>query len=486
MPIIRSFFVRNRILASAILMGITLGVTTLPAKAELPDFTRLIETSDNAVVNISTSRTPKTQEHVIEQGGPHEELPPGPFQDFFRHFMEEMQPPERRHNAHSLGSGFIISPDGYIVTNNHVVEDADEIEIRLEDGRYFLAKVIGTDERSDLALLKIEASDLPTLKFGSSEHLKVGEWVVAIGSPFGFEHSATSGIVSAKGRGLRTEQYVPFIQTDAAINPGNSGGPLLNMRGEVIGINSQIFSNGGGYMGLSFAVPSDVAKTVIEQLKTKGYVTRSWLGVSLQPVDSTIAESFGLSKNEGALIADVVDKGPAAQSGMKPGDVIVKIGDKRITNSADVPHLIGSMTPNSTVNIDIVRDKKLMSVKVKLTELPREEQEQEGEPATLEKSTNRLGVAVRNMEKDEMVKLQLMRKGVVIQGMKAKSPAARAGLRAGDIIFSIGPIAVENVEQFNAIMAKVDANTRLLPVLVGRPGEGQRYLVIRLGNVKKK
>jgi serine protease Do len=479
---------RGLLFLNTLIVGTVIGLLPLKAQAELPDFTKLVEDNDDAVVNISTSRTVKAPTAPPMGAMPYEDMPPGPFQDFFKHFFDEMGPPQggREFNGHSLGSGFIVSPDGYVVTNNHVIREADEIEVRLEDGRFFKAKVVGTDERSDLALLKIDATGLPTTKFGSSENLKIGEWVLAIGSPFGFEHSVTAGIVSAKGRGLRTEQYVPFIQTDVAINPGNSGGPLFNLKGEVVGINSQIVSNGGGYVGLSFAVPSEIAKNVIEQLKTKGYVTRSWLGVSLQPVDATLAESFGLPKNEGALIADVVEKGPAAEAGLKPGDVILKIAGKRITNSADVPHLVGNITPGTVLDVDIIRDKKAMSVKVKVTELPREEEEQEEVEVTADKTKNPLGVQVRNLEKEEMAKFQLMRKGVVVEGVKPKSPAATVGMRPGDIIFRIGPMPVESVDQFNEIMKKVDANVKLIAVLVGRPGEGQRYLAIRLDQKKKK
>jgi len=383
------------------------------------------------------------------------------------------------YNTKSLGSGFIVSQDGYIVTNNHVIRDADEIQVRLLDGRYFIGKVIGTDPHSDLALIKIDAKDLPVAKFGSSEELKIGEWVVAIGSPFGFDHSATSGIVSAKSRNLRSEQYVPFIQTDAAINPGNSGGPLFNMKGEVVGINSQIVSNnGGGYMGLSFAVPSDVAKSVIEQLKGKGYVTRGWLGVSLQPVDAGLAQSFGLSKNEGALVADVMEEGPAAQAQMKPGDVILSINGKKVNNAGDVPPIVGNVAPNTVVDINIIRDKKPMTVKVKITELPREEEAKENESIT--KTKNRLGVHVRNLQKEERARLNLEHGGILIDQVDPQSPAAKSGIRPGDILFRVGQIPVDEAGKFNDLMKSIDKNTKMVPVLIARRGEGRRYMAIKL------
>ncbi|MEO7558162.1 MAG: trypsin-like peptidase domain-containing protein, partial [Gammaproteobacteria bacterium] len=298
----------------------------------LPDFTALVEQNSAAVVNISTTQKIKRTMPQLPPGMEIPNLPEGsPFNDLFKHFFGEGQGgpavPEE-FDAQSLGSGFIISPDGYVLTNNHVVKNADKIIVRLSDRRDLVAKVVGTDARSDLALLKVEAQNLPVVKLGSSSNLKVGEWVLAIGSPFGFDHSATAGIVSAIGRNLPSESYVPFIQTDVAINPGNSGGPLFNLKGEVVGINSQIFSRTGGFMGLSFAIPVDVAMEVTEQLKTKGRVTRGWLGILIQDVTNDLAESFGMAKPEGALVARVLPDSPAAKSGFQAGDVVVKFDGK--------------------------------------------------------------------------------------------------------------------------------------------------------------
>ncbi|MFT6624533.1 MAG: serine protease Do, partial [Cycloclasticus sp.] len=287
----------------------------------LPDFTALVEANSNAVVNISTTqKSPQLQSFLP----PDFEIPENaPYGDLLKHFFGERGAIPRQRDSHSLGSGFIISRDGFLLTNHHVVKDADEIIVRLQDRRELKATLVGSDERTDVALLKVEANDLPVVKFGSSEALKVGEWVFAIGSPFGFDSSVTAGIVSAKGRSLPQENYVPFIQTDVAINPGNSGGPLFNLNGEVVGINSQIYSRSGGFMGLSFAIPIDVALNVSNQLKESGHVVRGWLGVRIQDVTRELAESFDMKKPHGALVAQVLPDSPAEKAGIKVGDVIV-------------------------------------------------------------------------------------------------------------------------------------------------------------------
>lgn len=476
----KTIFLKRVNLSSLLAALSVLGALSLqPAYSQLPDFTKLIEDNDQMVVNINTSRTVKNEGRQGHMPQMPEEMPPQ-FQDLFKHFFEDLAPSTGEYNTKSLGSGVIISEDGYIITNNHVIQDADEIQVRLIDGRNLIAKLIGSDPHSDLALLKIDAKGLPIAKLGSSEDLKVGEWVVAIGSPFGFEHSATAGIVSAKGRGLHTEQYVPFIQTDAAINPGNSGGPLLNMKGEVVGINSQIVSNGGGgYIGLSFAVPAEVAKTVVEQIKTKGYVTRGWLGVSLQPVDAGLAESFGLSRNEGALIADVVENSPASEAKMKPGDVILAINGKKVASAADVPPIVGNVTPNTVVIVNIIRDKTPMSLKVKITELPREEEEKQVTEKT-QKIKNRIGIQVRDFRKEEREQMQLEEGGVLITSVAPDSPAAKAGLRGGDILFRVGQTPLNSTAKFAEIVKNMDKNVKVVPVLVARRNEGRRYLAIRL------
>ena len=335
---------------STLLTVLVLGVAAT-AQAQLPDFTELVEQASPAVVNISTRQ--KLPERAVSSSQLNipdlEGLPP-----IFREFFERGIPQAPRspggggghqREAQSLGSGFIISEDGYVLTNNHVIADADEIIVRLPDRSELEAKLVGTDPRSDVALLKIEGKGLPTVKLGKSEDLKVGEWVLAIGSPFGFDHSVTAGIVSATGRSLPNESYVPFIQTDVAINPGNSGGPLFNLEGEVVGINSQIFTRSGGFMGLSFAIPMSVALDVADQLKASGKVSRGWLGVVIQEVNKDLAESFGLERPAGALVAQVLDGGPAAKGGLMVGDVILSLDGKPIIMSADLPHLVGVLKP---------------------------------------------------------------------------------------------------------------------------------------------
>ncbi|MGD2112551.1 MAG: Do family serine endopeptidase, partial [Gammaproteobacteria bacterium] len=311
---------------------------------QLPSFTGLVKDASPAVVNISTSQKVRTGMPQLPEGFEIPDLPEdSPFGELFKYFFDHGDEGDPGfHDAKSLGSGFIISKDGYILTNYHVVNEADEVIVRLSDRRELKAEVIGEDKRSDIALVKIEAHDLPVVKIGRSRDLEVGEWVLAIGSPFGFDLSATAGIVSAKGRSLPRENYVPFIQTDVAINPGNSGGPLFNQNGEVVGVNSQIYSRTGGYMGLSFAIPIEVAMDVVEQLKTKGHVSRGWLGVLIQDVTLDLAESFGMKKPRGALVAKVLPDSPAQAAGIKVGDVIVEFNNREVINSANLPPIVGS------------------------------------------------------------------------------------------------------------------------------------------------
>ncbi len=365
--------------AMVALLALSLAMT---ARAELPDFTPLVEQASPAVVNISTpQKLPDRAMARGQMGIPDlEGLPPG-LRDFFERSIPRGQggqgqaPRGQQREAQSLGSGFIISNDGYILTNNHVVADADEILVRLSDRSEHKAKLVGADPRSDVAVLKIEAKNLPTLKLGDSDKLKVGEWVLAIGSPFGFDHSVTAGIVSAKGRSLPNESYVPFIQTDVAINPGNSGGPLLNLQGEVVGINSQIFTRSGGFMGLSFAIPIDVALNVADQLKAGGKVSRGWLGVVIQEVNKDLAESFGLDKPAGALVAQLVEDGPAAKGGLQVGDVILSLNGQSINESADLPHLVGNMKPGDKINLEVIRDNKRQTLSLTIGSLPEDDDE---------------------------------------------------------------------------------------------------------------
>ncbi len=343
---------KMRLYGLAILM-ITLCGPRVTTAAELPDFKEIVRAHSPAVVKIIVEQNASRAEQ--QQPGP-EEMP-----EELRRFFEFRGAPPSEQERMGLGSGFIISQDGYILTNNHVVEGATSVLVRMSDRREFEAKVVGTDPRSDLALLRIEASDLPVLKLATNDDLEVGEWVLAIGSPFGLDYSVTAGIVSAKGRSLPTEHnenYVPFIQTDVAINPGNSGGPLFNLDGEVVGVNSQIFTRSGGSIGLSFAIPASVARNVVDQLKENGRVTRGWLGVTIQDVDKNLAESFGLKRPGGALVAEVSKDGPAAKAGLRSGDIIVTFDGKDIPTSADLPHLVGLVAPGTTVDVEICTGQK--------------------------------------------------------------------------------------------------------------------------------
>ncbi|MEL0054505.1 MAG: serine protease MucD, partial [Pseudomonas aeruginosa] len=364
--------------------------------------------------------------------------------------------------------GFIISNDGYILTNNHVVADADEILVRLSDRSEHKAKLVGADPRSDVAVLKIEAKNLPTLKLGDSNKLKVGEWVLAIGSPFGFDHSVTAGIVSAKGRSLPNESYVPFIQTDVAINPGNSGGPLLNLQGEVVGINSQIFTRSGGFMGLSFAIPIDVALNVADQLKKAGKVSRGWLGVVIQEVNKDLAESFGLDKPSGALVAQLVEDGPAAKGGLQVGDVILSLNGQSINESADLPHLVGNMKPGDKINLDVIRNGQRKSLSMAVGSLPDDDEEiaSMGAPGA-ERSSNRLGVTVADLTAEQRKSLDIQG-GVVIKEVQ-DGPAAVIGLRPGDVITHLDNKAVTSTKVF-ADVAKALPKNRSVSMRVLRQG----------------
>lgn len=352
---------------SVLLIATSLIVLPVSA-ATLPDFSELIEKASPAVVKI-TAVTKARQVHQTNQN-PYNQHPQN-LPDILRELLEQREMPQR--DQGSLGSGFIISPDGYVLTNNHVISNADEIKIIMNDQREFDASLVGTDQRSDIALLKINAKDLPVLSLAKNEKLKVGQWVVAIGSPFGLDYSASAGIVSAIGRSIPSERhentYVPFIQTDVAINPGNSGGPLFNMDGEVVGINSQIYSPSGGSVGLSFAIPAAVASDVVAQLKEKGHVDRGWLGVTIQDIDKDLASSYGLDKAQGALVADVDSKGPALKAGLKPGDLITQFNGETIHKSADLPNIVGRMLPNTKVDLEVIRKGKKQSLAVVISTL---------------------------------------------------------------------------------------------------------------------
>lgn len=443
------------LLAVALLWG-----QSLLAQASLPDFTDLVEEASPAVVNISTRQKMPERAVAGQPGLPDLEGLPPMFREFFERSIPQMprNPGGRQREAQSLGSGFIISPDGYIMTNNHVVADADEIIVRLSDRSELEARLIGADPRSDVALLKVEGKNLPVVRLGKADDLKVGEWVLAIGSPFGFDHSVTAGIVSAKGRNLPSDSYVPFIQTDVAINPGNSGGPLFNLQGEVVGINSQIFTRSGGFMGLSFAIPMEVAMQVADQLKADGKVTRGWLGVVIQEVNKDLAESFGLDKPAGALVAQVLEDGPADKGGLQVGDVILNLNGKPIIMSADLPHLVGGLKPGQKAELDVVRDGSRKKLSVTVGTLPEEGQElaASGPAQGGERSSNRLGVTVVELTAEQKKGLDL--KGGVVVKEVLNGPAAMIGLRPGDVITHLNNQAIYSTRTFTQVAQELPKN----------------------------
>ena len=436
----------------------------------LPDFTELVQQNRAAVVNISTTqkRQVTRQQPSLPKGFKIPELPEdSPFQEFFRRFFGEGEMEE--FEAQSLGSGFIISSDGYLISNNHVIKDADEIIVRLSDRREFNAELVGADPRSDIALLKIDATDLPVAKIGSGYDLQVGEWVLAIGSPFGFDYSVTAGIVSAKGRSLPRENYVPFIQTDVAINPGNSGGPLYNLDGEVVGVNSQIFSRTGGFMGLSFAIPIDVAMDVADQIRRKGRVSRGWLGVLIQDVTRELAESFGMEKPRGALIAKVLSESPAEEAGFEVGDIVLNFNHLDVDRSSDLPPIVGRTKVGSEVPVNILRNGASMTISVKTSELPEDDELQLARnrvPGTA--TENRLGLTVSDLTPEQLRDNDLQDQGVLV-GEVVDGPAKRAGIRKDDIILMLNNKSVPDSESF-ALLAKELPAGKSFSILLQRQG----------------
>ncbi len=446
----------------------------------LPDFTGLVETQSAAVVNIST--TQKVKRRNIPQR-PHGVPPGAPFDDFLKRFFGDEESGGARpdfYDAKSLGSGFIISKDGYLLTNNHVIKEADEIIVRLSDRREFVAEVIGMDPRSDVALLKIDADELPVVKVGSSNELKVGEWVLAIGSPFGFDHTVTAGIVSAKGRSLPNENYIPFIQTDVAINPGNSGGPLFNLDGEVVGINSQIYSRTGGFMGLSFAIPMDVAMDVFEQLKNSGHVTRGWFGILIQDVTRELAESFEMEKPIGALVARVLPDSPAEEAGIKVGDVIIAFNDKEVVSSAALPPMVGSTRVGEEIETKLIREGKSMSIDVKIGELPLDDglKLSAAEASAQQVEIEPLLLVVSELDDGQKEILEDGRSGVYVDSVGRDGAAARAGVRKGDIIVMLNNQNIDDIKRFKTIVAELQAG-RSVPVLVQRRS-GPVFLALKI------
>lgn len=447
----------------------------------LPDFTELVEKHGAAVVNISTTQVSRGNGRSVE---------PFPFDDndpmfeFFRKFIPR-QPGlpglPRELESRSLGSGFIISSDGYLLTNAHVVESAEEILVRLTDKREFKAKVVGFDKRTDVALIKIDAIGLPVVHMGDPNALKVGEWVLAIGSPFGFENSVTAGIVSAKGRSLPQENFVPFIQTDVAINPGNSGGPLFNMKGEVVGINSQIYSRSGGFMGISFAIPVDVAMDVQAQLRSSGKVSRGRMGVVIQEVTKDLAESFGLSKPQGAAVSSVEKGSPAEKAGLEAGDVIQKFDGRNIVNSSDLPRMVGATKPGTRVSIQVLRkgasrDLSLVVGEIQDEKLASARSSKSAKPA--EVAGNRLGLVVSELTDEQKRELRVGG-GLMVEDVRGN--ATRADLRTGDVILALisrgASAEIKSVDQFNKLLSQTEKGSNV--TLLVRRGDVQTFVTIK-------
>ncbi len=447
---------------------------------ELPDFTELVEKHSAAVVNISTKHTAK-----FGKGSPHDFLGKEGeknemLDELMRRFFDRDGggfPGER--DSSSLGSGFIISKDGYVVTNHHVIADADEIIVKLSDRRELVAKLVGSDKRSDVALLKVEADNLPVLETGSSEDLKVGEWVIAIGSPFGFDHSVTAGIVSAKGRSLPTENYVPFLQTDVAINPGNSGGPLFNLKGEVVGINSQIYSRSGGFMGVSFAIPVDIAKGVIAQLKSKGRVSRGWLGVYIQEVTRELALSFGLDRPKGALIVDVMKDGPAKDI-LQQGDIVLEFDGKKVENASALPVLVGSTPIEKEVDIKVRRGDETKHLSLTLAELPAEASVKKPvKKKKVPKKINQLlGMELADLD-DNAKEAMDVEGGVLVKRVKG-NPARKAGVVRGDIISLFNGKKVKDANHFHELTRDLKVG-KTYALLVLRDSSA-RFLALKIEN----
>ncbi|TVZ38500.1 serine protease Do [Alteromonadaceae bacterium 2753L.S.0a.02] len=442
---------------------LVLPCVTSAANYNLPDFRPLIEKTSPAVVKINT--TTKVTPGSLQ-------LPPGhQIPDIFRHLFEPRELPER--NMHSMGSGFFISNDGYLLTNNHVIEDADKIMVRLVDRREYEAIVIGTDSRSDLALLKVDEEKLPFLELATRDDLQIGEWVVAIGSPFGLDFSASAGIVSAIGRSIpteRNENYVPFIQTDVAINPGNSGGPLFNLDGKVVGVNSQIYTRSGGSIGLSFAIPSSVAINVVSQLKEKGRVDRGWLGVVIQEVDKDLADSFGLKKPEGALVAQLEPDGPAAKSGIKVGDIILKFDNSSIFTSGDLPHAVGATEPGNSVPVVLMRKGKKKTINVKVGRLSSGENSLNLSSTTGDTSAglDRLGLSVETIDSGLKEKWRLTG-GVLVTNIDPNGVAADAGIAPGDVIAQLGFEQIDDIDDYQRVLKGLPSDS-LLPIRFFREG----------------
>ncbi|HEY5899036.1 MAG TPA: DegQ family serine endoprotease [Burkholderiales bacterium] len=448
-------------------------VTTAAAAATqtLPDFAAIVEANKGAVVNITATKNAPAQMQGPFGGGQgsdsDDEDADNPFSQFFRHF----QGPMPRMPQQGMGSGFIVQADGVVLTNAHVVEGADEVRVKLPDQREFKGKVAGVDRLTDVAVVKIDAKGLPTVKLGDPSKIRVGEWVLAIGSPFGFESTVTAGIVSGTSRSLPEGTYVPFIQTDAAVNPGNSGGPLFNLRGEVIGINSAIYSRTGGYMGVAFAIPIDVAASVEEQLLKTGKVERGRIGVGIQEVSSSLAQSFGLDRPRGALVSTVESDGPADKAGVKPGDVLLSFNGKPIERSNQLPPMVANVKPGTKATMEVWRGGRKETLNVTVAEL-KTDQQARAQPQGGEHG--QLGLAVRPLTPEERQQLNGAQ-GLVVQ--QVNGPAARAGIRPGDVITAVNGTPVKTIDELKKLVAKAKNSVALLV----RRGDASIFVPIEIG-----
>ena len=466
-------YILNLTLFSSVLIN-----SVMANSVELPDFTKLVEDNKASIVNISTVRK-KNNSNSVNPDIQNEEL-----NDFLKKFFGDkgFEEPNKKKpkRSQSMGSGFVYSSNGYIITNHHVIADADQIIVKLNDKRELDAKLIGSDPSSDIALLKIKAKNLKPVKIGKTENVKVGQWVLAIGSPFGFESTVTAGIVSAIGRSLPNDNYVPFIQTDVAINPGNSGGPLFNLNGEVIGINAQIFSRSGGFMGLSFAIPMDVADNVVTQIKKSGKVSRGWLGVYIQEVTNNLAKSFGMKNPSGALISKIISGGPASKSDLKVGDIILKFDNKKIDTSSSLPPIVGNTRVGKNVNIEILRNGKRKKIKFKVEELPVQTASKNIKKNNPKKiSKNILGMTIENMSDEDRKILGIDNDlGVKVREVSG-NPAYESGLLKNDIIYQISGKNVMNVKQFEGIIKKMKKGD-FASLLVRRSQGNSIYLAIKI------
>jgi serine protease Do len=461
---------------------------TCSARAAEDENIALLDRSAKAFASVVKQAAPAVVHVRVEKSVTRRGLQPSPFDFFNDPFFERFFGPQFRHppqeqprefKQRGAGSGFIISPDGYVLTNNHVVGDADTITVRLADEREFKGEVVGTDPQSDVALLKIDARNLPYLPLGDSDKLEVGEWVIAIGSPFELNQTVTVGVVSAKGRNrIGISDYENFIQTDAAINPGNSGGPLLNIHGEAVGMNTAIFSRSGGYMGIGFAIPINMAKAIEQQLRTHGKVVRGWLGVVIQDITEDLAKSFGLEHTRGALVSEIADKSPAAGAGMQQGDVIVAVNGVEVTNVGDLRNRIALIAPGTKIDIKVIRDGKEKKFTVTIAEQPSDL----ALPASVgEESLNELGLTLQNLTEELAAQFGYSKdQGVLVADVAPGSPAEQAGLKAGQLIEEVNKLRVRNLEELRKALAQSRAGEKVL--LRIRAGEYSRYVVLQADN----